>query len=674
VKKEFAELERRIGRLKEVEKQLAGMDIEGFEEEAKSIKLKLKNPQALKEVESGMKDLVKIVKQRDTQKMNEAASARAMKEKEQLRLKKEMDDLERRITRLKELENHLNNMNVEGFELTANSIKAKLKDPKAVERIEEDLKTLEDKLKQRDTWQTKGASLLETAIKKSSDGVALFNSKEYLKALRLFGSAITDLGNTQPFSLHDKDLLYSIEDNMLSCRRNMIACNLGEGSSRMNSGQNQFKNRNLHKAEEEFIIATNYFKDACTIAAEINDDKKKLHAEKLISSTSRLIEQCFMEQDSEKVEKIFQDARSLLAEAIADRDGNNMRGSMENLAKAEDLANDALIIMQKRKLAQFEQSLKKVVVDIDQFKKSIKEIEARESNLKDMRARFAALNLAGFEEEADSFRTKLKDPEDINQIEQEMVIFENKVKLSNLWKTTGANIFESALESCKKASQAFYSKEYEKALALFSEGITKFTDAKNYAQHDNHLLISTNENITAARKNVLASNLGLGAQKSEIAQNRFIEGNYDQAIAEFKSALAYFVSVMQLASELKDTSKHASAEKLINITNNNINDCQIALDRYWVNQAIITVNQLIEESQLCKIRKDYKDAKQKLVTSDRICRDTLATCQRRDFNEEITNIEKIMGDIEFRMTGIGKEPLPRIEEVQIDITIDDSDI
>jgi len=58
-------------------------------------------------------------------------------------------EYEERIKMLKELENELNSLNVEGFEEYVNAIRKKLKDPKRLEEVKKDIELLKAKIKKR---------------------------------------------------------------------------------------------------------------------------------------------------------------------------------------------------------------------------------------------------------------------------------------------------------------------------------------------------------------------------------------------------------------------------------------------------------------------------------------------------------------------------------------------
>lgn len=61
IEKEFKEFGRKIRRLKQMESELAGLDTRGYEAEERSIRSKLKNPQAVDEVESELNALKRAI-------------------------------------------------------------------------------------------------------------------------------------------------------------------------------------------------------------------------------------------------------------------------------------------------------------------------------------------------------------------------------------------------------------------------------------------------------------------------------------------------------------------------------------------------------------------------------------------------------------------------------------
>ena len=61
-------------------------------------------------------------------------------------IKRKLEEYERKIQRLKELERELNSLNTEGLESEANTIRSKLKDPRKVEEVEKAIVALKNKI------------------------------------------------------------------------------------------------------------------------------------------------------------------------------------------------------------------------------------------------------------------------------------------------------------------------------------------------------------------------------------------------------------------------------------------------------------------------------------------------------------------------------------------------
>ena len=65
IERKFREYEGKIRRLKQIERELNSLDIKGFEKEVRSIKLKIKNPSELNQVEKEFLELKQKIKGRE---------------------------------------------------------------------------------------------------------------------------------------------------------------------------------------------------------------------------------------------------------------------------------------------------------------------------------------------------------------------------------------------------------------------------------------------------------------------------------------------------------------------------------------------------------------------------------------------------------------------------------
>ena len=698
VRREFEDLERRIARLKELEKRLDSLDLEGFHDEADSIKTKLKDPSAVEKIEEELNLLQTRIQERAQGKSTVVSPPDSAKLRVTSRMQKELGDLERRITKLREMEGRLNSLDLDGFRDEANSIQAKLKDPTAVAEIEDELSLLETKVQQRDVWKTTGAKLFDSAVDLCNKGSRLFYEKEYAKALKAFARGIDRFIGAREVAQHSDRLLGSIDENIVSAKRNIAACNLGLGAAKSEAAQEQFISGNYRQAIKESQAALSYFKTAKEGATEIEDEDKLASAEKFIGIMNSNIDDCYVAMDKDKVDTLSQTVDSLISAAQEAGMKNNLAGALGKLAKAEEACQEAIALAQQRAFADPARSLKETMKNISQLKEEFWALQAQNLRVAALEKRLDSLDMEGLEDQAESIRAKLKDPlamermEDeanllesletmpnaligrlVERMEDELTLLEEKTKQRDLWKTKGAGLFESAVEVCNEATGAFYRKEYEHALGLFREGVDRFATARDAAQHDSHLLNSIDQNMVSAKRNIVACNLGLGALKSEAGQQQFNAGDCQRALSEFQAALAYFEAAKHGATHTKDKDKLTSATKLISVMNSNIEDCYVAMDKDKVDRLSETVNTLLEEARRAEMRKDLKEANEKLLEAEKTCGEALELSEKRDFAEAVEMVKELMKTIADRMSSLGKEPLPRIEEVEIDIAIDESE-
>ncbi|MBM4451854.1 MAG: hypothetical protein FJ024_05210, partial [Chloroflexi bacterium] len=152
--KEFKELEGRIAELMKLEKRLASLKLDGFEKEVKSLRAKLKNPMAVEAAEREFEALAAKVREHSQQPKASTAPAKA---EVAVKIDREFRDLERNIARSKELGKRLEALPLEGFETEAESVRARLKDPTAIEKAEKELKLLETKIRKRKDQHPKTA-------------------------------------------------------------------------------------------------------------------------------------------------------------------------------------------------------------------------------------------------------------------------------------------------------------------------------------------------------------------------------------------------------------------------------------------------------------------------------------------------------------------------------------
>ncbi|MCK5561610.1 MAG: hypothetical protein KAJ51_13490, partial [Thermoplasmata archaeon] len=156
---EFGKLEQDITALKGLEEKFNGMDRKGFKEESSAIKSRLKDPDAVAELQQSLTELENKIEQARILREVMRTKLEAWRNEEFIvteleevvdgnleTAQKVTDELEAKIETLKNLATKFNSLDTTWFKDDANSIASKLKDPSAIEAIEQELPGLENKI------------------------------------------------------------------------------------------------------------------------------------------------------------------------------------------------------------------------------------------------------------------------------------------------------------------------------------------------------------------------------------------------------------------------------------------------------------------------------------------------------------------------------------------------
>jgi hypothetical protein len=673
--REFKDLERSIALSKELEKRLAALPLDGFEDEAKSIRAKLKDPTAVGKAEKELKLLETKIKKLHDQQTKQTVKTVQLAEVEAVgKIDKEFKELERRIEKLRKLERRLDSLELEGFAEETKALKAKLKDPSLLSSVERELGILETRAQQLAQSKSAADKLMTSATELCNEAAEVFHSKDYGKARKLYTRAIEEFVRAKRYVPDDKDLTESINDNMASAESNIIACDIGLGSVRADEAREHYKAARWLEAIKEYQAASSYFEAASDEARRRKDEGKLSDADKLVNLMSRNIEECRTAMARDEILGLSQKIEMLLAETRELAERRHFRAGLETLSKAESMCGQAMDLAQAKGFAKEAKEIKAYTATIDKLTEEIQSLRARTAILDELKTRLDSLDSESFEEEIHALKERLTEPtalEKLDKLEGELQALETKIQQQSAWKTKGAGLFEAAIELCNQATQSFYEKHYHEALQSFSEATTHLIEAKKHAGDDEQLLGSIDDNIILARKNIAACNMGIGAMRAEVAQRDFDTGNYEKALEEFQAALGFFQNAQEEAQGVKDRDKMRSAGKLIAITTDNVSNCEMALDKAEVDHMIDKIRSLVEEGRVLGTKRDLEGARDKLSEAEMTCREALDLAQTRDFTDAAESVEELLRNIKSKMGSLGKEPLPRIEEVQIEITIDE---
>ncbi len=158
---EFSRLQQDISNLKALEEKFNGFDLKGFKEEADPIRSRIKDPDAVADLQQVLTELEDKIEQAKILREVIRTKLEAWRNEEFIvtdlenvidgklaTAQKVADDLEAKIETLKNLASKFNSLDTIWFKEDANSIESKLKDPTAIEAIEQELPGLEDKIAQ----------------------------------------------------------------------------------------------------------------------------------------------------------------------------------------------------------------------------------------------------------------------------------------------------------------------------------------------------------------------------------------------------------------------------------------------------------------------------------------------------------------------------------------------
>ena len=265
-------------------------------------------------------------------------------------IKRKLEEYERRIQRLKQLERELNSLNTEGLEAEANAIKSKLKNPKKVEEIERDIEALKEKIKEREEWKKTTPGLFDTAQRLANEATKLFKGKEYDKALEKYYESLRKFVDARSGAkrLKDEGLAKAIGINIYNVKKSIIACKKAIGIFLSEKARKSFDSGNYEDAISIYKSAIAKFEDAVKDAKEIGEHELVKSIEGLIKDVAENIENCYAAIDKRDVENLFKESKSLHERAAELARGGELFKARDVLRDAEEKINRAFGISMKR--------------------------------------------------------------------------------------------------------------------------------------------------------------------------------------------------------------------------------------------------------------------------------------------------------------------------------------
>ena len=219
--------------------------------------------------------------------------------------------------------------------------------------------------------------------------------------------------------------------------------------------------------------------------------------------------------------------------------------------------------------------------DTNLIKRKVEEYGIRILRLKQLGTELTSLDTEGLEPEANAIKSKLKDPKKVEEIEKNITALKVKINERGEWKKTTPGLFDTAQRLANEATKLFEGKDYDKSLGKYQESRRKFIDARKGAEglKDEGLVKAIEKDIYNVKRSIISCESAIGISFSEEAKELFDAGKYENAISDYTSGIAKFEDAVKDAKEIEDSESVERIEGLTKGAEENIENCQVAIDR-----------------------------------------------------------------------------------------------
>jgi|GEM_PF-3441059 len=193
-----------------------------------------------------------------------------------------------------------------------------------------------------------GTDILDAGYILSKKASSLFNKKDYDSALETYSEALEKFFIAWKDARDDASLAKSIENNIISSRRNILACKSAIGIGVSETAKIAFDGERCGDAERLYKEAMEHYEGALKDAKELDDTGEIEKMQALISETKSNITSCYVTADKIKVEGLYEQAGNLIKEAVKFREKLELSKARNNLKKAESIIEEAYEIATKR--------------------------------------------------------------------------------------------------------------------------------------------------------------------------------------------------------------------------------------------------------------------------------------------------------------------------------------
>lgn len=219
--------------------------------------------------------------------------------------------------------------------------------------------------------------ILDAGYVLSKKASSLFNKKDYKSALETYVEALDNFFIARKDARNDASLAKSIDNNIISNRRNILACKFAIGIGVSEAAKSAFDGERCEDAQRLYKEALEHFEESLKDAKELDDADEIEKLQVLISETNSNITSCYVTADKIKVEEISEQAGNLIKEAVKFREEMELSKARNNLKKAESVIEEAFDIAAKRDFDEAQQILSRFLKNVREERNKVDDMQLK---------------------------------------------------------------------------------------------------------------------------------------------------------------------------------------------------------------------------------------------------------------------------------------------------------
>ena len=251
--------------------------------------------------------------------------------------------------------------------------------------------------------------------------------------------------------------------------------------------------------------------------------------------------------------------------------------------------------------------------------------------------------------------------------------YENKRKLVELkkWKQTTPCLFDTAQKLSKEAEKSFAINDYKQSRKKYKESLNNFISARKGAETlaDDGLAKAIDTNIYNSKKSILGCDNAIGVAISENANKLFDGEYYEKARDSYQKAITQFENAHKDAQEIGDSKLIEKIPEFIESSKDNLNNCEIALDKNKVESLFNESKSLYENAAELAKSGEVFSAKKILRDAELKINKAFNISTKRNFLDATSNLNLVLRSIRDEMNNIDENIANGVNAVEFDKNI-----